>query len=99
MTTQLRDYRIAAGELDRFVAEWRDGILPLRRSLGFTVDGAWRVEDGNRFVWLLSFPGDWEHFAAADGAYHASPQRAALDPNPARLIEAQTTSALDEVRL
>lgn len=98
MVTQLRDYRIAAGEMDRFIDEWRAAILPIRQGLGFTVDGAWRVDAEHRFLWLLSFAGDWDAFAEADRGYHASPARRALDPNPARLIEAQATSNLDEVR-
>lgn len=98
MVTQLRDYQITDGEMDRFIEEWRDGILPIRQGLGFTVDAAWRVDAEHRFLWLLSFAGGWDAFAEADRAYHASPQRKALDPNPARLIEAQATSNLDEVR-
>jgi hypothetical protein len=44
-------------------------------------------------------PGDWDEFEAADRAYYESPQRAGLDPNPARLIEAQVVSRLAEVDL
>ena len=97
MVTQLRDYRIAGGSLDAFVGEWRERIVPIRRGLGFTVDGAWTIEDESRFVWLLSYPGDWQAFDDADRAYHDSPQRRALDPNPARLIEQQRESRLVEV--
>jgi hypothetical protein len=99
VVTQLRDYRIAEGSLHRFIEEWRAGIVPLRRELGFSIERAWTVEGESRFVWLLSHPGDWDAFEAADRAYYGSPQRASLDPNPARLIEAQTVSNLDEVEL
>ena len=99
MVRELRDYRIADGELDRFVDEWRDGIAPLRRRLGFSIDGAWSVEGESRFVWLLSHPGDWEAFAAADRAYYDSPERAALRPDPARLIADQSKHRLVEVEL
>ena len=97
MVTQLRDYRIAGGSLHRFTDEWRAGIVPVRRENGFTIDGAWTIDDASRFVWLLSYPGDWDAFAAADRAYHASPQRTTLNPNPARLIEEQVVSRLSEV--
>ena len=96
MATQLRDYRIAAGQLERFVEEWRTQLAPLRRSVGFTVSGAWTVPAESRFIWLLSHPGDWDDFRAADARYFASPQRAALDPDPARLIEAQHNVALED---
>jgi len=99
MVTELRDYRIVEGSLEQWVQEWSSQIAPIRRQLGFTIDRAWMVEDGSRFVWLLSHPGDWEAFEAADRAYYDSPQRTSLDPNPARLIEDQVVSRLVEVEL
>lgn len=94
---QLRDYRIRAGRLDQFVAEWRAGIVPLRQRLGFSIEGAWTVPDESRILWILSYPGDEAAFATADAAYYASPERKALDPNPARLIEAQAHAFLRPV--
>ena len=99
MATELRDYHITTGELDQWVEEWRRGIAPLRRELGFTIERAWTVDEDSRFVWLLSYPGDWEAFEAADRAYYDSPQRTSLEPNPARLIEDQTISRVAEVEL
>ena len=97
MATQLRDYRIVDGELDRFVAEWRAHLAPLRRSVGFSIGGAWTVDGESRFVWLLTHPGDWAQFAAADERYFASPERARIDPDPARLIEEQRNVRLEEI--
>ena len=68
MATELRDYRIREGSLDQWVEEWRMHIAPLRRQLGFTIERAWTVADDSRFVWLLSHPGDWDAFEAADRA-------------------------------
>ncbi|HYI67877.1 MAG TPA: hypothetical protein VEW95_13230 [Candidatus Limnocylindrales bacterium] len=99
MVTELRDYRIVDGSLDQWVGEWLAGIAPLRRALGFTIERAWTIEAESRFVWLLSYPGDWEAFEAADRAYYQSPRRTSLDPNPARLIEDQVISRLAEVEL
>ena len=99
VVTQLRDYRIAEGELRRFIEEWRAGILPLRREMGFSIDGAWAVDDESRFVWLLTHPGDWNAFEVADRAYYTSPGRSSLDPNPARLIEAQVVTNLEPVEV
>lgn len=99
MATQLREYRIRAGELDRFVGEWRTQLAPLRRSLGFEIPGAWTDPEEHRFIWLLHHPGDWDAFDAADAAYFASPERAAFDPDPARLIEAQRNTRLTDVEL
>lgn len=99
MVTQLRDYRIADGELDRFVDEWRSQIAPLRHARGFSIDGGWTVPNESRFIWLLSHPGDWIAFTAADEAYYASPERTGFDPDPARLIENQRNVRLLEVAL
>lgn len=86
MTTELREYVIADGHLDEFVAAWRAGVLPLRRAHGFRVDGAWLVRDEHRFVWLLSHDGAPDDWQALNNAYYADPRRAALDPDPAQLI-------------
>jgi hypothetical protein len=99
VATQLRDYRIRAGELDRFVDEWRNGVEPLRCAAGFEIAGAWTIPEEDRFVWLLVHPGDWDAFAQADAEYYASPERAALDPDPARLIEEQRNLRLADVEL
>ena len=88
-TTELRDYTIASGALEQFVEEWRRGVLPLRRAHGYRVESAWTVPEESRFVWLISLeidPGEWE---SRNDDYYADPARAALDPDPARLIESQ----------
>jgi hypothetical protein len=99
MATQLRDYRIRDGELERWVEEWRVGVAPLRRAQGFEIAGAWTIPEEGRFVWLLAHTGGWDDFAEADAAYYASPERAALGPDPARLIEEQRNVRLAEVEL
>jgi hypothetical protein len=83
MQFQLREYTIAVGRLDDFVAEWRVHVLPLRLSMGFGVLGPWVDRETDRFVWLLGFDGDGR---GADAAYYESPERKAFDPDPARLI-------------
>ncbi len=99
MATQLRDYRIRAGDLDTFVGEWAGHLAPLRRAMGFEIPAAWTVPEEDRFLWLLEHPGGWDAFEAADAAYFASSERAAIDPDPARLIEEQRTLRLTEVPL
>ena len=98
MAVELRDYRIVDGSLDQWVDEWRTGIAPLRRELGFTIERVWRVDAESRFV-LAAESGHREASKAADRAYYSSPQRTSLDPNPARLIEDQAIRRLTEVEL
>lgn len=92
MTWQLRSYRVADGEFEAWLREWRELILPLRRAHGFEVLGPWRAEDG-RFVWLIGR----DDFGAADDAYYASPERAAMDPDPARHLAGVETVRLEEL--
>ncbi len=83
MVSQLRMYRAKEGELDAFIEEWREKILPLRRKLGFTVEGAWAIRPTGEFIWILTYDGP-EGFEARDAAYYASPERKAVSPDPAR---------------
>jgi hypothetical protein len=84
MTTQLRIYTINKGRLDDFVRAWAAGVHPLRLKNGYRIDGAWVIRERNEFVWLLSHDGeDWE---AQERAYYASPERAAVHPDPAQYI-------------
>lgn len=84
MPTQLRRYTINRGKMDEFIAAWLTGVYLLRQRHGFRIDGAWVIRERSEFIWLLSYDGDdWE---AKDQAYYASPERAALDPDPAQWI-------------
>src|SRR2546428_727119 len=96
--SQLRVYTIEPGNLDEFVRVWRSGVLPLRRKLGFVVDGAWTVPEENLFVWILSYdgPGSCEE---RDAAYYDSPDRKALLPDPAALIAEHRTWFISPVVL
>jgi hypothetical protein len=94
---QLRDYRVRAGELDRFVELWQERIAPLRRACGFEIAGAWTVPAESRFIWILRHSDGWKAFEAADAAYFTSPERTSMSPDPARLIEEQHNVPLNGV--
>jgi hypothetical protein len=93
--SQLRVYRIAPGHIDDFVQAWTLGVLPLRRKLGFEID-AWTEIDGDRFVWLVRWRGHGS-LADADAGYYASPERMALEPDPAQWIVSNDTFDLRDV--
>jgi hypothetical protein len=89
-TVQLRRYRVADGRMRDWLEEWGGRVRPLREAHGFKVLGAWAVEETDEFVWVIAYDGPGT-FEEADAAYYASPERAALDPDPARhLVETQT---------
>jgi hypothetical protein len=87
MTLQLREYVIAEGHLEDFVAAWLAGVVPLRLRLGFRIEGAWTDPSERRFVWLLGHDGDEDEFERLNAAYYASPERAAVDPDPAQWVD------------
>jgi hypothetical protein len=95
---QLRTYKLHEGMLEEFIAEWRAHVVPLRRKLGFEVIGAWADREQETFVWMLSYDGP-DGFAAREGEYYTSPERAALDPDPARHIASAETRMLTAVDL
>jgi len=37
--SQLRIYRIKEGRMEEWLAGWKRGVLPLRRKLGFRIEG------------------------------------------------------------
>jgi ribosomal protein L11 methylase PrmA len=90
---QLRDYIVKQGEMQDWLDEWRDVIVPLREKAGFDIVGAWIVPDEDRFIWIIGR----EDFESADEAYYASPERAALDPDPARHLAHVDTKLMTRV--
>src|SRR5688572_4204922 len=85
MELVLRIYEIRPGAMEMWIEEWQAHVLPLRRKLGFEVVGAWVSDEENTFTWLLGYEGPGA-LATANAAYYASPERTALDPDPARHI-------------
>ncbi len=83
MTWQIREYTVKPGEMKEWIEEWRSRIVPLRRNHGFEVLGAWRVDGTDQFVWIVGYDGpkSWQQ---ADADYYQSPERKAIDPDPAR---------------
>ena len=93
-TTQLRRYRIVPGELEAFVAWWRDLLVPARDAYGYRVEGAWSVPSTDEFVWVVSVAGDAAALEHLDAAWAASPERAVVFAGvPKRVAESVVTVA------
>jgi hypothetical protein len=95
---QLRIYTIKQGEMPDWIGEWKSVIVPLRKQFGFEVVDAWTADESELFIWILRYDGpkSWEE---ADAEYYNSPERKALDPDPARHIDRNEVFLMREVRL
>ena len=92
---QLRRYEIKPGAMQPFLDAVR-AAFPVREQYGFTVHFALVDEERNEFVWAVSHEGDFE---AAEAAYYASPERAALPANPADFIDVMHLGMVKPERL
>ena len=93
MEYQLRDYRVRPGELDEWLEEWREQVYPLRLANGFEVIGAWIAREESRFVWIIGH----DDFQLANDVYYASPERAGMDPDPARHLARVSETQLERI--
>ncbi len=96
MVIQMRLYTIEAGKMDEWVRGWKAGVYPLRLQHGFSIPGAWVMPETNQFLWMLRYDGP-EGWEAKNAAYYDSPERKALNPDPARLIAKQETWFVTQV--
>ena len=96
MLVQVRTYKIKPGQMEEFVALWRDHVVPARAAHGYEVVGAWNDPEDGTFVWVVSHPAPdgWE---AAEKAYYNSPERTGLPRNPADLMDGAETKVLQPV--
>ncbi|MGH2817171.1 MAG: NIPSNAP family protein [Actinomycetota bacterium] len=94
MIYQLRSYVVKPGEMDEWLTEWREKVVPLRLKFGFEIVSAWVIEEEDRFVWIVGHDGD---FAARDDDYYASPERENMDPDPARHLASTETKLMTSV--
>ena len=96
MKYQIREYTVKPGEMPEWLSEWRSRIVPLRRSHGFEVFGAWTVDGTDQFIWIIGYEGpkSWEQ---ANDDYYSSPERKAIDPDPARHLATTETKMMTGV--
>jgi hypothetical protein len=96
VTWQLREYTVKPGEMDAWIAEWREKIVPVRNKHGFEVLGAWTVDGSDQFIWIITHrgPKSWQE---ADADYYASPERKAINPDPARHLAHTQTRLMTDV--
>jgi 2'-5' RNA ligase len=93
MQYQLRIYDVAPGKMDEFLAIFPQ-VVAARRAVGFEVVGAWTVPDENRFVWIIGAAESIDELAER---YYRSPQRAAIEPEPASFLDRIETHLMEAV--
>jgi hypothetical protein len=84
MNHEVRIYDVAEGAMDDFLAAFR-GVVALREQFDFSIVGGWVIPKSNRFVWVVRYDGEGD-FEDAVRRYVSSPERRALDPDPAQYI-------------
>jgi hypothetical protein len=97
MEHQLRTYRLREGAVDDFLALWRGHVVPARRALGFEVVGAWLDREARVFTWIArhAAPAGIE---AAERAYFASDEKAAIPRSPADFFEGSEVRVVEAIR-
>jgi hypothetical protein len=96
MLAQLRTYKIKDGDMDAFLALWRDHVVPARQAHGYRVLGAFNDPADGTFAWVVGHeaPDGWE---AAEQAYYDSPERRSVPRNPYDLMDSWETKVLQPV--
>jgi hypothetical protein len=96
MEHQLRIYRLRDGAVDDFLALWHEHVVPARRALGFDVVDAWLDRDARVFAWVAGHPAP-DGIEAAERAYFASAEKAAIPRSPADFFESSEVRVVRRV--
>jgi hypothetical protein len=96
MICQLRTYEIKPGQMEEFVALFRDHLVPLREAYGYEVLGAWNDPEDGTFVWVVGHeaPDGWD---AAEKTYYDAPERASIPRDPKEFLVSAKTQLLQPV--
>lgn len=95
-TVQIRIYSIRPERLEEWIEKFHARIVPLRRELGFEIQGSWVDREQSQHIWVIAYDGE-AAFEDANAAYWASPKRAELDIDPDDFITTTETRTVDSV--
>lgn len=95
MTTELRVYTVRDGAMGEFADLFMRRVVPLRRRLGFRVEGVWMAEATNTFAWVVSHdgPGSWDEAVAA----YQRARDAEIDPSPSSFLTSVSATVVEPV--
>ncbi|MEO6162882.1 MAG: NIPSNAP family protein [Candidatus Binatia bacterium] len=77
MLSQIRIYTINKGELDNFLAHFKQDIVPLHERLGIPIVGTWVNRQQNEFIWVRSY-NDKADLEAKGKAFQAEVAKAGI---------------------
>ena len=93
-TVQNRIYNIRPDRVAEWVEKFHAQIVPLRRQVGFEIEGSWIDWERSQHIWVISCDGDFEE---ANAAYWSSPGRAEIDVNPDDFLLGSETRSVDSL--
>jgi hypothetical protein len=96
-TVQIRIYDVRRDRLDEWIAVFHERIVPLRRELGFEIQGSWVDRARSQHIWVIAHRGDQSAFEEANAAYWNSTKRAELDVDPEEFLTAEETRTVDSL--
>ena len=77
MLAQIRVYTINKGEMDAFLAHFRDEVAPLHAKLGINIAGTYVNRPQNEFIWIRTYEDEADRDAKTK-AFQQAPERAAM---------------------
>jgi NIPSNAP len=77
MLSQIRIYTINKGELDNFLAHFKQDIVPLHEQLGIPIVGTWVNRPQSEFIWVRSYK-DKADMEAKGKAFQAEVAKAGI---------------------
>jgi len=95
-TVQVRFYDVRPDRLDEWIEKFHERIVPLRRELGFEIQGSWVDRERSQHIWVIAHDGD-SSFEEANAAYWASPKRAEMDVDPDDFLTATEVRTVDSM--
>jgi hypothetical protein len=95
-TIQLRIYTVRPDRLDEWIDKFHRLIVPLRRTLGFDIEGSWVDRERSQHIWFISYSGE-ATFEQANADYWASPERDKLGIDPNEFLLGEETRVVERV--
>jgi hypothetical protein len=82
--------------MDEWIEKFRTLIVPLRRELGFDIQGSWVDRERSQHIWVIAYEGE-STFEEANAAYWASPKRTELGVDPSQFLTGEEIRNVESV--